>query len=117
MIFAPSKSRKRAKIWNMGELKISDHIQMKIKMPNHSQEPAASSKSPNLKNTDVLCIFKIRMVKRLSMCVSKTSDHIKIKISNPSQKLTAPSSSKSGLKGMNVFCTFRIKIKEPKLGT
>ena len=40
-----------------------DHIQIKIKMPYPSQEPPASSKSPNedLKDMDVLCTFKIKI--------------------------------------------------------
>ena len=44
-------------------LKTSDHIQIKIKIPNPSQEPPASSKSPNevLKDMDVLCTFKIKI--------------------------------------------------------
>ena len=37
------KSRYRAKIWNIGLPKTSDHIQIKIKMPNPSQDPPASS--------------------------------------------------------------------------
>ena len=41
----------------------SDHIQIKIKMPNPSQEPPASSKAPNedLKDLNVLCTFKIEI--------------------------------------------------------
>ena len=56
---------------------------MKVKMPNPSQEPPASSKAPNddSKDIDVLCTFKIEMgVKFLNMSVSKPSDHIQIKI-------------------------------------
>ena len=34
-------------IWNKVELKTNDHIQMKIKIPNHSQEPSSSSKALN----------------------------------------------------------------------
>ena len=47
----------------MGISKISDHIQIKIKMPNPSQEPQASSKAQNadLKDMGVLCIFKIKL--------------------------------------------------------
>ena len=47
----------------MGVSKTSDHIQIKIKMPNPSQEPPASSKAPNeeLEDMDVLCTFKIRI--------------------------------------------------------
>merc|ERR1711954_47001 len=62
MFFAPSKSRWRAKIWNIGVSNTSDHIQIKMKIPNPSQEPPASSKAPNqdLKDLDVLCTFKIK---------------------------------------------------------
>ena len=57
------KSRQRAKIWIMDVSKASDHIQIKNKMPNPSQEPPASSKAPNedLKDMDVLCTFKIKV--------------------------------------------------------
>ena len=41
----------------------SDRKIIKTKMPNSSQEPPASSKSPNenLKDIDVLCTFKIKI--------------------------------------------------------
>ena len=47
----------------MGVSKTSDHIQIKIKMANPSQEPPAPSKAPNedLKDMDVLCIIKIKV--------------------------------------------------------
>ena len=47
----------------MGVSMISDHIQIKVKMPNPSQGPPASSKAPNqdLKDMDVLCTFKIKI--------------------------------------------------------
>ena len=63
MFIAPSKSRQRAKIQVMVISKISDHIQIKIKMPNPSQEPPASPKAPNedIKDMDVLCTFKIKI--------------------------------------------------------
>ena len=43
--------------------KTSDYIQIKIKMPNPSQEPPVSSKAPNqdLKDMYVLCTFKIKI--------------------------------------------------------
>ena len=43
--------------------KASDHIKIKIEMPNLSQEPSASSKAPNedLKDMDVLYTFKIKI--------------------------------------------------------
>ena len=44
-------------------LQVPEHIQIKIRMPNTSQEPPASSKAPNqdLRDIDVLCTFKIWM--------------------------------------------------------
>ena len=53
----------QVKIWNMSVSKTSDHIKVKIKIPNFSQEPPASSKALNedLKGMDVLCTFKIRI--------------------------------------------------------
>ena len=43
--------------------KTSDHIEMKIKMPNPSQEPLAPTKAPyqDLKDMSILCTFKIKM--------------------------------------------------------
>ena len=63
MFFAPSKYRQRAKIWIKGKSKTSDHIQIKIEIPNPSQEPQPSSKAPteDLKDMDVLCNFKIKI--------------------------------------------------------
>ena len=62
MYIAPSKSRKRAKIRNLGVSETRDHIQIKIKMLNPSQEPPAPNKAPNqdLKDMGVLCTFKIK---------------------------------------------------------
>ena len=55
------KPGKRAKTQNMGVSNTSDHIQIRIKMTNPSQEPSASFKAPNqdFKDMDVLCTFKI----------------------------------------------------------
>jgi len=63
MFLALSKSRWRDKIWNMDVSMPYDHIQIKIKMPNPSQEPPVSYKSPNVvsKDIDVLCTFKIKI--------------------------------------------------------
>ena len=47
MIFAPSKLREKAKIWIMVISKNSDHIQIRVKIANPTQEPPASSKAPN----------------------------------------------------------------------
>merc|ERR1712082_51714 len=98
MFFAPSKSRKRAKIWIMGVSKTSDYIQIKIKMPNPSQEPPACSKTPNddLKDMDVLCTFKIKIENQNRIHgVLKTSDHIQIKTKMPNPIQEPPVSFKS----------------------
>ena len=43
-----------------GVLKASDHIQIKIKMPKHSQEATAPTKTPNqdLKNMNIFSNIK-----------------------------------------------------------
>merc|ERR1711954_448753 len=101
--------------------KTNDHIPIKNKMPNLSQDPPASSKAPNedLKDMDVLCTFKIKLESKIwIMDISKTIDHIhlKIKIPNPIQE--PPASSKApnqDLKDMDVLCTFKIKIESQNL--
>ena len=47
----------------MGVSKASNNIQIKIKMPNPSQEPLVSSKARNedFKDMDVLRTFKIKI--------------------------------------------------------
>ena len=55
-------------------LKTSDHTEIKIKMPNPSQEPPGSSEAPNqdLKDMDVLCTFKIKIESQnLEYCITK----------------------------------------------
>ena len=75
--------------------KTSDHMHIKIKMPNPSQEHPASFKAPNedLKDMNVLCTFKIKLESQnLGHGHIKDSDHvqIKIKIPNPHQELQRP---------------------------
>ena len=46
----------------MGVKKTSDHIQIKIKMPNPSQKSLVSSKAPYQEvDFDLLCTFKIKI--------------------------------------------------------
>ena len=70
----------------------SDHIKIKIKMSNPSQEPPASSKAPNqdLKDRDVLCTFKfdIESQKLEHGCIK---DHLPY--SNHDQDAKPPSSN------------------------
>ena len=62
-VFATLKPRCQAEIWIVGFLKTSEHVQIKIKMPNPGQEPLAYSKVSNeaLKDKNVLFIFKIKI--------------------------------------------------------
>ena len=66
----------------MGVSKTSDDIQIKIKMPNPSQEPPAFSKAPNedLKDMDVLWTFKIKIKSQNSDhgSIKETNDHFQI---------------------------------------
>ena len=52
-----------SQIWIMGISNTKNHTQIKMKMPNPSQEPAALSKAPNqyLEDMDVLCTFQIQI--------------------------------------------------------
>ena len=101
MFFAPSKSRLRAKIQIIDVSKTSEHIQIKINMPNPSQEPPTSSKAPNedIKDMGVLSTVKF-----------------KINMSNPSQKHPALAKAQNqDLKDMDVLFTFKIKIESQHL--
>ena len=53
---------------NMGVAETSDHIQIKIKISNPIQKPPASFNAPNgdLKDTGVLCTFKIKIKRKKS---------------------------------------------------
>ena len=61
----------------MGATKTSDHIQIKIHMPNPNQEPPASSKAPSqdLKDMDFLCTFKIKIESQRPVMNSKPPSH------------------------------------------
>ena len=123
MFFAPSKSRYRAKIRNMGVPMTSDHIQINIRMPNLSQEPPASSKAPNedLKDMDVLCTFKIKIKSQNSKYVC-TKDQWpytnQYQDANPqsgtSSILLSP---KWGLKGHVCSLHLQNQDRGPKFGT
>ena len=72
--------------------KTSDHLQIKIKMPNQSQVPPVSSKAryQDLKYMDILCKNQEREQKLWNMGILKTSNYIQIqiKIHNPNQEPT-----------------------------
>ena len=101
----------------------SDHIQIKIKMPNPSQEPPASSKAPkgDLKDMAVLCTFKIKIE-------SHNSDHeyIKDQLLYPNQDQDAKPQSgtssilqspKGGLKGHGCSLHLQNQDREPIFGS
>ena len=101
----------------MGVPKARNHVQIKLKMPNPTKEPPASSKAQNkdLKDMDVLCTFKIYIESwNSNMVISKTRDCIEILIKMPNSSQEPPVSSKApneDLKDMYVLCTFKIKIE------
>ena len=109
---------KIVKIWIIGISKTSDHIQIKIKMPNPSQEPPASSKAPNedIKDMDV---SKSRYIPKFwNMGGAKTSDYIQTKIKVPNLSQEPPVSSKAqneDFNDMDVLCTFKIRIESQNL--
>merc|ERR1711954_205812 len=102
--------------YSVGVSKTSDYIQIKIKMPNPSQEPPVSSKAQNegLKDMDVLCTFKIKIE-------SKNLDHGYMKDQWPCQNQdqdakpqsgtsSAPKAPNEDLQDIDVSCTFKVKI-------
>ena len=112
MFFAPSKSRKRSKIWLIDLSKTSDIIQMKIKMPNPRQEPLAFSKAPNeyLTDIDVLYTFIIK-IESIKLQYGRTKDQWRYPNEDQDAKphSETPASSKAknqDLKDMYVFRTF-----------
>ena len=114
MFLAPSKSRKRAKIWINVVSKTSNHIQNKIKIPNPSQETLASGFqghgwSVHLQNQDIEPKFGSCVYQR-PVTISKSRSRCQ----NLNQK--PPASSKApneDFKDMDVLCTFKIKIESP----
>merc|ERR1711954_392899 len=73
-VLCTSKIKRESKILIIGISKTSYHIPIKIKMPNPSEEPPASSKAPkeDLKDMDVLCTLKFKIK-------SQNSDHGRVK--------------------------------------
>ena len=98
----------------------SDHIQIKIKLPNPNKEPPVPSKAPNedLKDMDVRCTFKIKLE-------NQNLDHgcIKEQWPYPNQDQDAKPQSETNVlqtlnqyfKNMKVLCTIKIKIESQNL--
>ena len=94
-------------------LKTSDHIKIKVKMPNPSQGPPSSSKAPNqdLMDMDVLCTFKIK-IESQNLEHEYIIDWCPYPNQEPSDPIKAPN---QGLKEMDGLCTFKIKIESQNL--
>ena len=97
--------------------KTSNQIQIKIKMPNTSQEPWASSKDPSqdLEDMDVLCTFKVKIVsQKLEHGYSKDQWPYPKQDERPVFSQEPPVSSKAQiqkLKDMDLLCNYKIKIE------
>ena len=105
----------------MGVPKVSDHIQVKIKMLNPSQEPPAPTKAQNQgwKDMDVLCTFKIK-IENKDLKYGCIKDQWPFsnqdKMTNPSHQPPAPTKAQNqDLKDMDVLCTFKIKGESQNL--
>ena len=107
----------------MGVSKTSDHMQIKIKTQNPSQEPPASFNvsNPDLWDMDVLCTFNIK-----KECLNLEHGCIKDQWPDPQQyqdvKLQSRTSSilqslKSGLKVHGCFFHRQNQDKEPNFGS
>ena len=101
----------------MGVSKTSDHIKIKIKVPNPSQEPPESSKAPNedlkdmdnllhLQNQDREPKFRPWTYQR-PVIISKSRSRCQTPIRN----IKHPEAPNEDIKDMNVLCTFKIKIE------
>ena len=91
----------------MGISKTSDHIQIKIHMPNPSQEPPVSSKAPNkvLKYIDVLFTFKIKItIKKL------VHGWIRDQWPYPNQDQDGKPQWGLDLKHIDILCTYKINL-------
>ena len=110
-------------MWGMGVSKNSDHIQIKIKMLNPSQEPPAPPKAPHqgLKDNDVLCTFKIQIdnqnfghgcLKEQQPYPNQDED-----AKSKSGTSTPHQSPKLGLNGHGYSLHLQNHDREPKFGT
>ena len=116
------QNQKRDKIQNLDVSKTSNHIQIKIRIPNHSQEHPASSKAPNedLKDMDVLRTFKIKIEPKSRSLVYQrkwpyqNKDQDAKPQSGTSSVLQSP---KWGLKGHGCCLHLQNQHREPKFGS
>merc|ERR1712081_131794 len=90
--------------------KVSDHIQIQIKMSNPSREPTAYDKIPNedLKDMDVLCAFKIKIK-------SQNLDHRYIKDHQPYMNQDQDAKPQSGTSSILQSCILKMGLSEAKV--
>ena len=100
--------------------KTSDHIHIKIKMPNPSQEASAPTiaQNQNLKDLDVLCTFKIKK-ERQNLEYECIKDHWTYqnqnKDANPQLWTYSPHHSpNTGLEGHRCSLHLQNRDREPK---
>ena len=92
--------------------KTSENIQIKVKIPNTSQEPPASSKASyqGLKDIDALCPFKIKIE-------SKNLDHEYIKDKRPYPNQDQDAKPKSRTFSILKDVDLQNQDREPKIRT
>ena len=107
----------------MGVLNTRDHIQIKIQIPNHTQEPPASCKAQNqdLKDTNILCTFKIK-IEGQDLEHGCTKDQWPYPNQDQDAKPQSGNSSilricKWGLKGHGCSLYLQNLVREPKFGS
>ena len=104
----------------MGVSKTSDHIQIKIKMPNCSQQPPVSSKPPNedFKDLYVLFTFKIKTESQNSKYICIKDQLSYLNQDEDAQPHSGTSSlhqsPKSGLKGQGRSLHLQNQYREQK---
>ena len=107
----------------MGISKTSDHIRIKIKMPNPSQEPPVSSKAPNedFMDMDVFCTLKIKLESQnfdfgciKDQWIYPNQDQDAKPLSGTYSILQSP---KWGLKGHGCSLHLQNQDREPKFGS
>ena len=107
----------------MGIWKTSDHIQIKIKIPNPSQEPPASAKASNqgLKDIDIIDTFKIKIKSKIldQGCIKDMWPHPNQDQDTKPQSGTSSilQSPKWGLKGHGCSLHLQNQDREPKFGS
>ena len=112
-ILCTFKSKIESQNSEMGVSKTIDHIRIKIKIPNPSQEPPATFKTPkqDLEDMDVLCTFRIKIESQNSEygCI-KDQWPYGHQDQDPKPQSGLSKAPNESLKDMDVLCSSKIKI-------